>query len=62
MLFYIACPSNLFFLYICNLPQMHIVTIKKGLTTEEAKNQSDGFAVLGFFINVRVQFSNDMFK
>ncbi|XP_013869345.1 carbonic anhydrase isoform X2 [Austrofundulus limnaeus] len=31
--------------------EMHILTIKKGVTTEEAKNQSDGFAVLGFFIN-----------
>ncbi|XP_037546804.1 carbonic anhydrase-like [Nematolebias whitei] len=31
--------------------EMHIVTLKKGVAAEEAKTQSEGFAVLGFFIN-----------
>ncbi|XP_017273757.1 carbonic anhydrase 4 isoform X2 [Kryptolebias marmoratus] len=31
--------------------EMHIVTLKKHVTVEEAKKQHDGFAVLGFFIN-----------
>lgn len=31
---------------------MHIVSLKKGLTVEEAKADPEGIAVLGFFINV----------
>ncbi|XP_072229023.1 uncharacterized protein [Leuresthes tenuis] len=31
--------------------EMHIVSMKKGATVEEAKKDPDGFAVLGFFIN-----------
>ncbi|XP_008312905.1 carbonic anhydrase 4-like [Cynoglossus semilaevis] len=31
--------------------EMHIVSLKKGLSLEEAKKDSEGIAVLGFFIN-----------
>lgn len=34
---------------------MHIVSLKKGLTVEQAVADSEGIAVLGFFINVCVQ-------
>lgn len=34
---------------------MHIVSLKKGLSVEEAKKDSEGIAVLGFFINVCIQ-------
>lgn len=34
---------------------MHIVSLKKGLSLEEAKKDSEGIAVLGFFINVCIQ-------
>lgn len=35
---------------------MHIVSLKKGLTVEQAKEDSAGIAALGFFINVRQHF------
>nr|XP_054605156.1 uncharacterized protein LOC107387984 [Nothobranchius furzeri]XP_054605157.1 uncharacterized protein LOC107387984 [Nothobranchius furzeri] len=31
--------------------EMHIVSVKKGLSVDEATTQADGFAVFGFFIN-----------
>lgn len=31
---------------------MHIVSLKKGLTVQEATADSEGIAVLGFFLNV----------
>lgn len=31
---------------------MHIVSLKKGLTVDQAKKDSEGIAVLGFFLNV----------
>lgn len=36
-----------------NLFQMHIVSLKKGHTVPQAIEDSEGIAVLGFFINVR---------
>lgn len=33
---------------------MHIVSLKKGLTVDQATADSEGIAVLGFFINVCV--------
>lgn len=36
----------------CNISQMHIVSLKKGLTVQEATEDSAGIAVLGFFLNV----------
>lgn len=32
---------------------MHIVSLKKGLSVEQAKADPEGIAVLGFFLNVR---------
>uniref|UniRef100_A0A3P8SPX4 Carbonic anhydrase n=1 Tax=Amphiprion percula TaxID=161767 RepID=A0A3P8SPX4_AMPPE len=32
--------------------EMHIVSLKKGLSVQQAIEKSDGIAVLGFFINV----------
>lgn len=32
---------------------MHIVSLKKGLSVQQATEDSEGIAVLGFFINVR---------
>uniref|UniRef100_A0A8C4DXJ2 Carbonic anhydrase n=1 Tax=Dicentrarchus labrax TaxID=13489 RepID=A0A8C4DXJ2_DICLA len=33
--------------------EMHIVSLKKGLTAEQAVQDSEGIAVLGFFINIK---------
>lgn len=35
-----------------NVLQMHIVSLKKGLSVSQATEDSAGIAVLGFFINV----------
>lgn len=36
----------------CNLLQMHIVSLKKNYSVEQAIADPEGIAVLGFFINV----------
>lgn len=41
---------------LCNMLQMHIVTVKKGLSVLEATEHPDGLAVLGFFIKVYLSF------
>ncbi|KAF6734693.1 Carbonic anhydrase 4 [Oryzias melastigma] len=41
--------------------EMHIVTMKDGLSSDTAANHTDGYAVLGFFINVR-SFPDYFFK
>ncbi|KAM6897005.1 uncharacterized protein FYW49_018402 [Xenentodon cancila] len=38
--------------------EMHIVTVKKGLTVSEATKHPDGLAVLGFFINATEEFED----
>ncbi|XP_061564531.1 carbonic anhydrase 4-like [Cololabis saira] len=38
--------------------EMHIVTVKKGLSVSEATQKPDGLAVLGFFINATEEFED----
>lgn len=53
-----VCVSLLCLITPCNLSQMHIVSLKKDLAVQEATGDSEGIAVLGFFINVRPALQN----